>query len=187
MNRLTMIDKERLLTVARQTIEAVTAGRRPGPFSSSSAVLTEKRGAFVTLHEGGELRGCIGYVRAIKPLLETIVEMAEAAALHDPRFQPVQDGEAARLHIEISVLSPMQLADTPEQVQVGVHGVMVERDFHSGLLLPQVAPEQGWDREMLLTHACLKAGLPGHAWRDSKTKIYLFTADVFGEADQVLP
>jgi len=178
---LSQEDKTLLLDVARKTIAAVTAGKRPGPFAAKSALLLQKRGAFVTLHEEGELRGCIGYVRAMKPLLETVVEMAEAAALHDPRFNPVQSREVEHLHIEISVLSPMRRAASPEEVVPGVHGVMVEKDYHSGLLLPQVAPEQNWDREELLNHTCLKAGLPKGAWREPDITIYTFTADVFSE------
>ena len=135
----------------------------------------------MTLHENGELRGCIGYVVAVEPLEETIREMARAAALEDPRFAPVTRGRAGKLQVEISVLSPM-FEIAPEDVVVGRHGLMVSYEGRRGLLLPQVAPEWGWDRETLLAQTCRKAGLPTDKWRRG-AKLEAFTAEVFGEAE----
>jgi AmmeMemoRadiSam system protein A len=126
--------------------------------------LRQKRGAFTTLHENGELRGCIGMVMAVKPLDETIREMARAAALEDPRFAPVVEAELGSLQLEISVLSPMFVI-APEDVVVGRHGLMVTYGGHRGLLLPQVAGEWGWDRETLLAQTCRKASLPPDQWK----------------------
>jgi AmmeMemoRadiSam system protein A len=142
--------------------------------------LKEIRGAFVTLHVDGELRGCVGYPLPVKPLDETIIEMAVAAASQDTRFEPLGAEEMDRLGIDISVLGlPEPVAD-PSEVVVGRHGIIISKGFRRGLLLPQVAVEQGWDRETLLDHGCLKAGLPRDAWRKG-AKIEVFTAQVFSE------
>ncbi len=143
--------------------------------------LREARGAFTTLHEDGKLRGCIGMVMAMKPLDETICEMARAAALEDPRFSPVTEAELERLKVEISVLSPM-FEIAPEDVVVGRHGLMVSYGNRRGLLLPQVAPEWGWDRETFLAQTCRKAGLAADSWKKG-AKLEAFTAEVFGEAE----
>jgi AmmeMemoRadiSam system protein A len=137
----------------------------------------------VTLHKDGKLRGCIGHIRAKKPLVETIVEMAEAAAFQDPRFPPVSSQELDQLDYEISVLTPLRRIKDVEEIQVGIHGIYLKRGGSSGLLLPQVATEWGWDRTTFLEHTCTKAGLPEDAWKDTKTEIYIFSADVFSPDD----
>jgi len=142
--------------------------------------LKEKRGAFVTLHVDGELRGCIGYPLPVNPLDETIIEMAVAAASQDTRFEPLADKEMKRLKIEISVLSLPEPVSDPGQVRVGGHGIIVSKGFHRGLLLPQVPVEHAWDRETYLGHGCLKAGLPPDAWKKG-AKIEVFSAQVFSE------
>ena len=143
-------------------------------------LLKEKRGAFVTLTVAGDLRGCIGYPLPVKPLDETIIEMAVAAASQDTRFEPLRPQEMARLKIDISVLGlPEPVAD-PAEVEVGRHGIIVSKGFHKGLLLPQVPGEYGWDRETYLRHGCLKAGLPPEEWKKG-AKIEVFTAQVFSE------
>ncbi|NOY59528.1 MAG: AmmeMemoRadiSam system protein A [Calditrichaeota bacterium] len=180
---LTRQQKKTLLRVARETIEKVTAGKPHPSFEFDDPLFREERGAFVTIHKNDDLRGCIGYVRAMKPLLETIVEMAEAAALHDPRFHPVQPDEVKDLEIEISVLTPLRKIEQVDEIQVGVHGLMLENGFSSGLLLPQVAKEYNWDRDTFLEHTCMKAGLARDAWKDKNTKIYVFSADVFSEKE----
>jgi len=181
---LTTEEKIELLRIARLTIENVTAGKSPPKFEAKFEIFKEKRGAFVTIHKkNGELRGCIGYVLPIKPLLETIVEMAEAAALRDPRFVPVSADEVESLEIEISVLSPLREVKDINEIQVGKHGIIIERGYNSGLLLPQVATEYGWDRITFLEHTCRKAGLPTDAWKDNNTKIMIFSADVFSEKE----
>jgi AmmeMemoRadiSam system protein A len=134
----------------------------------------------VTLNVDGELRGCIGYPLPVKPLDETIIEMAVAAASQDTRFEPLRAEEMGRLEIDVSVLGlPEPIAD-PSEVVVGRHGIIISKGIHRGLLLPQVAVERGWDRETFLDHGCLKAGLPRDAWRKG-AKIEVFTAQVFSE------
>jgi AmmeMemoRadiSam system protein A len=141
--------------------------------------LLEKCGAFVTLHKSGSLRGCIGYAEPAKPLFRTVRQCALAAALHDPRFEPVVPDELPDLHIEISVLSPLQVI-APEQIEVGRHGLIVSLGPRRGLLLPQVASGWKWDRIRFLEEACVKAGLPRDAWNRG-AKVEAFTAQVFAE------
>lgn len=174
-------DEERAsLKLARQALEQYfrTGDLLPAPVASG--VLKERRGAFVTLTVDGELRGCIGYPLPMKPLNETIVEMAVAAATQDTRFEPIAANELKKLKIEISVLGLPEPIEDPAEVQVGRHGIIVSKGFYRGLLLPQVPVEHGWDRETYLDHGCLKAGLPRDAWRKG-AKIEVFTAQVFSE------
>jgi AmmeMemoRadiSam system protein A len=168
-----------LLRLAQLTIRAAVRGE-PAPKVEAPAHLQEARGAFTTLHEHGELRGCIGYVIAVEPLERTIRETARAAALEDPRFPAVTEEELGDLQLEISVLSPM-FAIAPEDVVVGRHGLMVSYRGQRGLLLPQVPGEWGWDRETFLSQTCRKAGLAGDQWKKG-AKLEAFTAEVFGEA-----
>ena len=107
------------------------------------------------------------------------MEMAQAAAFQDPRFPPLAKNELIDLDIEISVLTPFRLIQDVKEIQVGQHGLYIEKGGYSGLLLPQVATEYHWDRRTFLEHTCLKAGLPGDAWQDKKTKIYVFSAEIF--------
>ena len=180
---LTPDEKAELLKIARDVVECYCRGEKlPKPVVESST-LNEPRGAFVTLHKDGKLRGCIGHIRAQKPLIETIVEMAEAAAFQDPRFPPVTSEELGQLEYEISVLTPLRRIKNVEEIQVGIHGIYMKRGVSSGLLLPQVATEWGWDRSTFLEHTCTKAGLPENAWKDKKTEIYIFSADVFSPGD----
>jgi AmmeMemoRadiSam system protein A len=166
----------------------LAAGRAPGvPNDLTTQALLERRGAFVTLKAAGRLRGCIGMVEAHAPLKSTVREMARAAAVGDPRFNPLRAEELDGVSIEISVLSPLRLLDSPEDIVVGVHGLVVEKGRRRGLLLPQVASEAGWDAETFLSATCEKAGLPRSAWRDEDTRIYAFTAFVFGEKKRGSP
>jgi len=176
-------DEERrwLLRLAHASIRAAVSGKPLPILETPSEHLREARGAFVTLHENRELRGCIGMMVAVKALDETVREMARAAALEDPRFDPVRVDELDKLQIEISVLSPM-FAIEPEDVVVGRHGLMVSYEGRRGILLPQVAPEWGWDRETFLAQTCRKARLPMDQWRRG-AKIEAFTAEVFGERE----
>lgn len=135
-------------------------------------------GAFVSLHRRGDLRGCIGTFAADKAVVDTVREMAVAAATRDPRFSPLDPSELDDLEIEISVLSPARRARADE-VTVGRHGLLVSRDGRRGVLLPQVATDQGWTAEEFLAHTCKKAGLSADAWRDPRTVIEVFEADVF--------
>jgi AmmeMemoRadiSam system protein B/AmmeMemoRadiSam system protein A len=172
-------EKQVLRTIAAAAIEAGCTGQKMSSLPPLSETLREKRGAFVTLHKGNALRGCIGYIRAQKPLYQTIQEMAQAAAFQDTRFKPVTRDELKDITIEISVLTPLQKIKRVEDIAVGTHGIYIVKDFHSGLLLPQVASENKWDRETFLRHTCTKAGLPEHAWRETDTEIYIFSADIF--------
>lgn len=142
-------------------------------------LLTREMGAFVTLKISGNLRGCIGNVIGNRPLHETVAEMAKSAAFQDPRFPPLQPGEFESLEVEISVLSPLTPCPDPQRIEPGRHGLMVRQGGRSGLLLPQVATEHGWDRETFLRHTCGKAGLPAGCWQDSQTQIFWFEAVIF--------
>ncbi len=178
---LTTEEKATLLKLARQTIEARCQGKPAPRPETGSARLRELRGAFVTLHKRGELRGCIGHVVGVRPLIDSVCEMAEAAAFHDPRFPSVRAEELRELQIEISALTPMERISDPKAVEIGRHGLFLKRGGRSGLLLPQVATEQGWDRIQFLEGTCRKAGLERDAWKDPNTEIYVFSADIFRE------
>jgi uncharacterized protein len=169
-----------LLRAARRTLEEYLTSHRTPVIEAIDAALLQPRGAFVTLHKGRGLRGCIGTFESTDPLLDTVQRMVIAAATNDPRFPPVDREELPQLHIEISALSPLRQA-APEEIEVGVHGIYLTCAFHRGVLLPQVATENGWDRETFLDHTCHKAGIPPGSWRDPSTKIEIFSAEVFGE------
>ena len=175
--------QEKLLAFARETIRMYLTERKLPPAETSEPIFLQNRAVFVTLHLQGRLRGCIGTLEAHLPLGEAVREYAVAAATQDPRFRPVSPAEVPHLELEISVLSPMRRVATPEEVQIGKHGICVRRGSRSGVFLPQVAPEQGWDLETTLTTLCVeKAGLPGDAWKTG-AEILCFTAQVFGEGD----
>ena len=145
--------------------------------------LKEPRGLFVTLTKNGMLRGCIGYIQAIKPIYAAVSEMAVSAALKDPRFPPVSSKEVSQLSIEISVLTPLEKIDNPEVISVGRDGIFIKKGLYSGLLLPQVATEYGWDREKFIEETCHKAGLPSNAYKDPETEIFIFQALIFNEEE----
>ncbi|MFQ6096201.1 MAG: AmmeMemoRadiSam system protein A [Armatimonadota bacterium] len=177
---LTKEQQERLLGLARESLVAAANGQpAPDPAIADEA-LTRNCGAFVTLHKRGELRGCIGLIEAVKPLYRSVIEMARSAALNDPRFPPVSPSEVDEIDVEISVLSPLRKIERVEEIQVGRHGLLVRKGYQSGLLLPQVATEYGWDRQTFLEHTCQKALLPRDAWKQG-ADIYTFEAFVFGE------
>jgi AmmeMemoRadiSam system protein A len=177
---LTAEERSTLLEAARRAIEDGLGGGCLARGGAAGA-LGERRGAFVTLTRGGRLRGCIGFVTAQRPLLETVREAARAAAFHDPRFPPVRASELPEIRLEISVLEPPRPVSDLAEIQVGRHGLIVRRGPRSGLLLPQVAEEYGWDRETFLSHTCAKAGLPEDSWREAGTQLEIFGAEVFGE------
>jgi len=175
--------QQKLLHMARETIGSYIRTNTIPTFEVSEPELLEKCGAFVTIKRHHQLRGCIGYIEGIKPLWETIVDMAVAASTEDPRFQPMTVAELHDFDLEISVMTPLRKIETPEDVIVGTHGILLRRGYRSGLLLPQVATEYGWNRETFLAHTCQKAGLPMDAWRDPQTAIYVFSAQVFHEGE----
>lgn len=172
-------ERAELHSIAWKVIEACCSGKEKPKITPSSSKLKEPSGAFVTIYKNGSLRGCIGQIVARKPLFEAVAEMAEAAALQDPRFSPVRSDELKDLKVEISVLTPFKKIDSPEEIEVGKHGIIMKRGGEMGLLLPQVATEYGWDRKSFLENTCMKAGLPKDAWKDKETEIYIFSADVF--------
>jgi len=174
-------ERRSLLAIARNTIEAYVREGRVLEVSPATERLKEKRGVFVTLHKHGELRGCIGYVEPVKPLYLATRDMAISAATEDPRFPPVQTEELKDIDIEITVLSPLQRIFNPEEVIVGKHGLVIRKGYYSGLLLPQVPVEQGWDRRQFLEWTCRKAGLPTDAYLDKNAELYVFTGEVFSE------
>ncbi|MDD5062653.1 MAG: AmmeMemoRadiSam system protein A, partial [Candidatus Marinimicrobia bacterium] len=168
-----------LLDLAEKTV-AAAVNKKPLPAPQDVPErLKVKRGAFVTLEKNHELRGCIGYILPISPLYKTVIEMAQSAALHDPRFKPVSPGELKNITVEISVLTVPEKITNPNIIEVGKHGIIMKRGYNQGLLLPQVATDYGWDRETFLEHTCLKAGLPRDAWQDKNTEIQVFSAQVF--------
>ena len=172
-------DRARLLRLARDAIVAHVTGTAPPPYAVCPPA--EAPGAaFVTLHNHGDLRGCIGHIEADEPLGRVIVRGAVAAASTDPRFPPVAAAELPDLEIELSLLGPLESITTPGEIEIGRHGLVVERGRYRGLLLPQVAPEWGWDQEKFLAQTCHKAGLPHDAWKQG-AKAWRFEAEVFGE------
>jgi len=174
-------ERHTLLTVARSAVEAAVSETSPERPSDVPPQLLRNAGAFVTLRVRGDLRGCIGYIESPEPLIDTVRDAAMKAALTDFRFSPLQPGELADLDIEISVLSPVSRITEVGEIEVGKHGLIIERGHHRGLLLPQVPLEYGWTREEFLSHTCRKAGLPPSAWKNPDTAIYLFSAEVFDE------
>lgn len=179
MSPLNAEEKSFLLRLARKSVEAAVRNDRVEMPAEIPPPLRIPSGAFVSLHKKGHLRGCIGYVQPIHPLYRTVIEAATASALRDLRFDPVRPEELPEVEIEISVLSPLQEA-RPEEVQVGVHGLMVSLGQARGLLLPQVAVEHHWQREQFLEETCRKAGLPADAWRRG-AKVEAFMAEIFNE------
>ena len=179
---ITSEEQKILLTQARESIAAELEKRKPSFEAVINETLQTPCGAFVTLHKDGNLRGCIGRMSANLSLIETIRLMAKEAAFGDPRFPPLKKDELQRCHIEISALSPMTPCDDPRKVKVGVHGILLTGRGRSGVLLPQVPVEQGWDLDEYLDYICVKAGLPAGSYDDHDTQLYTFTAVVFGES-----
>lgn len=152
----------------------------PQPILSDPLFL-ERQPAFVTLHEGKVLRGCVGRIEPMSVLGEEIPELSLAAATRDPRFHPISSLEVDRVRIEISLISPPEQVEDVAEIHVGEHGVIIERGDGKGLILPQVAREEQWDREAFLSQACIKAGQVPHAWKEPGTRIFFFTAVVISE------
>jgi len=176
--------KQSLLKVARDTVEAVVTGTVIPEPQSDDPELNAHCGCFVTLKTEDRLRGCIGQFTSESPLIELVVEMANASAASDPRFHAdrIKLDELEKLDIEISVLSPLQRTDDPLSLRLGVDGIYIRKGAASGCFLPQVATETGWTKEEFLSYCCAhKAGLPPDAWKKGDVEVFLFTAEVFGE------
>jgi len=180
---LNKTEKKELLNIARKTIESYLQHNKIPEFKIDSEALSQKRGAFVTLKKNGELRGCIGRVVADMPLYVVVSNVAVDSAVNDPRFEPLNYRELKDIEIEISVLTPFEKIKNLNEIEVGKHGLMIRKGFSSGLLLPQVPLEYGWDKETFLKHLCLKAGLEQESYLDKDVTIYKFSAIVFNEAE----
>jgi AmmeMemoRadiSam system protein A len=169
-------EKKELLVIARKAItDYATNGKTPEieikdpKFKTDGAV-------FVTIKKNGNLRGCIGNIRPVMPLYQSVIKNAVAASSSDPRFPPIKKEELKDIDIEISILSPLKPVKDVKDIQPGKHGLVIIKDMHSGILLPQVATEYGWDRETFLEQVCMKAGLPRGSWKDAE--LYSFTAEI---------
>lgn len=175
-------NKTILLKLARATLKAYFAGETAPGCQNPLPALIEKKGAFVSLHRGKDLRGCIGQLFPDRELYRIVQHCALSAALEDNRFISVTEEELKDLIIEISVLSPFRRIRDVEEIVIGKHGLYMVRGGCRGLLLPQVAAEYNWDRVTFLEHTCMKSGLPKSAWQDPQTIIYTFEADVFSDS-----
>jgi len=176
----------KLLKLARKTINEYLVNNSINGIDSTEFlddIFNEKCGAFVTIHIKGKLRGCIGYIKGIKIMPETIKDMAKASAFQDPRFSPLTKEEFKNIDIEISIMSPIEVVKGVSDIVIGRDGLIISSGGRSGLLLPQVATEQKWDLQHFLENICYKAGLPGDAWKRSDTILEKFSAQVFGEKD----
>jgi hypothetical protein len=174
-------EKQVLLAIARQ---AIIQGVRTGkeyiePREEKS--LNQRNGCFVTIKQHGRLRGCIGNFQSELPLFREVAHMAQASATRDPRFYPMKETDLDNFTIEISVLSTLRKITSIDEIEVGTHGIYIEKGYYRGVLLPQVATEHDWDRLTFLRQTCIKAGLPTEAWEADDAEIYVFSAQVFGE------
>ena len=181
---LTIDEKRRLLAVARRTVTALADGAaRLGvgdfPDEAAKPEFTAERGAFVSLHRFGQLRGCIGNITPAGTLLETVIRNAINAASEDPRFEPVRADELGELEIEISVLTPLEQIHGPEDVVIGRDGLYLIGQTARGVLLPQVATENRWDAKEFIRRTAIKAGIDPGRWADAK--LFRFAAEVFSE------
>ncbi len=174
-------ERSTLVSLARRAVEAQVRGQQPPQLPQMKGALAEYRGCFVTLTNGGHLRGCIGQFQPAEPLACTVIEMGGAAA-EDPRFyhRPITTEELPQLHIEVSVLSSLQETKDPLSLTIGVHGIYIVRNNRSGCFLPEVATDMGWDAQTFLDECCAgKAGMPPNAWKEKGTTVYLFTSEKF--------
>ena len=171
--------RQRLVELARTALEARVRQNGPPPVPRDLRV--DAFGVFVTLLHRGDLRGCLGALDCRDRVVESIARLAAAVAHEDPRFRPLQLEELPHTTVDLSLLTPPEPVVDHLTIEIGRHGLIVEHGSRRGLLLPQVAPEYGWDRETFLSHTCAKAGLPSSAWRAPGASIYRFEAEVFGE------
>ena len=180
------VEKKTLLALAREAIESTCRGSDTPLYDQlkkeDKDPYAREQGCFVTIHtREGSLRGCIGNLWGRGPLYEEVFKLAKQAAFNDPRFHPVQEEELTNLVLEISVLGSMQALDAYQQIQLGKDGVLLSHGYHRAVFLPQVATQQGWDLDTMLSHLSAKAGLPPSAYRDEACHFEVFQADVFGE------
>ena len=182
---LTEADRRALLRLARANVERALAGRPAEEPEELGVAPTEAMrrtmGGFVTLTIEGDLRGCIGEIFPRQPLVRVVMERALDAAFEDPRFPPLTAAELPQVRFEISALTPPKPVDSYGEIEIGRHGMVLELGGRSAVLLPQVAPEQGWDLATTLAHLARKAGLRAEAWRDERARYTVFEAAVFHE------
>jgi AmmeMemoRadiSam system protein A len=179
---LSKAEKKILLNIARKSIGEELKGNQPFSFEEDyPPKLKEKCGVFVTLTIDEQLRGCIGYILGFNSLHEQVYDAAKKAAFEDPRFAPLSEDEFEQVEIEISVLSVPKRIKSINEIEIGIHGLIIEKDHYHGLLLPQVAVKYKWGREEFLENTCLKAGLRKSEWKSPQTKIEIFSAEIFSE------
>jgi AmmeMemoRadiSam system protein A len=178
---LNRVEQKRLIEIAKASVESAVKGLAGHDLANTLPMLDQKLGAFVTLRKGGELRGCIGRFSPTDiPLFQVVSQMAAAAATEDRRFYPVSKAELPGIGYEISVLSPLRRVNDWREILLGRDGVKIARGSRSGVFLPQVAAETGWDMDRFMGELCSqKAGLPRDCWKDKATELYTFTAQVF--------
>lgn len=179
--RLNQAQGEQLLEIARQAINAQLMGRQPPVKTVASAALNQTVGCFVTIEMAGRLRGCIGNFTSQQPLYHEVAQMAVAAASEDPRFLAMTSDDIGHYQLDISILSPLEKIEDTDLIEVGTHGIYLQNGGNRGVLLPQVAREQGWDRLTFLEQTCVKAGLPKDAWQAAQTDIFIFSAQIFSD------
>lgn len=170
-----------LLSIARKTIESYLEHKKILDWKISDPELVNYQGVFVSLYKRHQLRGCIGYIQPIEPLYKAVIKMAIAASTQDPRFPRVTLQELKDITIEITVLSALTPIQDISQIEIGTHGVQLTIGNHSAVFLPQVAKEQGWDREETLQHLCHKAGLRDDDWKMQDARLAVFSGQVFSE------
>ncbi len=177
---MTTEQKKELLAFVRQYYEHKLL-KQEKPVLEPDPGYDKDLGLFVTLHYQRELRGCIGYIQAYKPMRSALEEMAHAAAFEDNRFSPLDEAELEHIKIEISILSELMKLDKWQDIMIGTDGILLKQGTNQAVFLPQVAVEQNWDLETTLKHLCRKAGLRPNAYTDPQTSFEVFTAEVFSE------
>ncbi|HJJ47666.1 MAG TPA: TIGR00296 family protein [Methanocorpusculum sp.] len=187
MSQLTESEGALALRAARNFAQAKIFNM-DAPVPAFPKPFDEKRGVFVTITENGTLRGCIGFPFPVKPLRIALREAAEAAAADDPRFMPIDEYEIPNLHFEVTILTMPEIlagpaAERPARIEIGRHGLIAAKDGQSGLLLPQVAEEYGWNSEEFLSQTCWKAGLAEDAWKSEECIIQTFEGQIFSEEE----
>lgn len=178
---LTSEEGQTLLTIAREAIHHCVENKPYHCAPREEKGLNITLGCFVTIKINGQLRGCIGNFHGREPLFKDVADMAIAAATKDPRFPPMDVVELENFDLEITVLSPLEKTDDVSTIEIGRHGIYIERGFHRGVLLPQVATEHGWNRHTFLEQTCIKAGLETNAWRSPETDIFIFSGQIITE------
>lgn len=181
-----------LVRLARESIEKyLEEGKTISPPKNAPEKLKQKAGIFVTLeaYPDKNLRGCIGYPEPIMPLIDAVIKAGISSATQDPRFTPLQAGEMEKIIVEVSVLTPPELIrvkspkEYPKKIEIGRDGLIVEKGFYKGLLLPQVPVDEGWDAEEFLSYTCMKAGMMADCWYEEDAKIYKFEGRIFSEVE----